>query len=371
MLDFIKKHKILTVSVITFAISRFVMFAMYAALFKDYSIAGFLESINRYDANHYNRIVTQGYLSSANNITGEAGWAFFPFYPLLVGTLSRVTGMTTDMVAFITGAIFSLGAAVYGGRYIELTMPEGQSSKEKASVIYPLLLFAGPFSFYLSIFYTEAPFLFFLTACFYYLEKEEYIRMGICGVLLSFTRNMGVFFVFVILIRWIMRRRVVEDLKNPRFVIGVSMIPAGLFSYMYYLYTLTGDALAFVHVQIAWGRTNGSFIKVYLNALKDLTGDSAFHAAYITLGFFLCLIMMAKYKRFHEAMFALIILILPAMSVVDSMARYIFGGFVFLKTVACLLRETPLYLRLSLLLFLAGYELVLFNGWLYGAGVLT
>jgi len=371
MLDFIKKHRLLTISVTGFIISRLIIFGLYVLLFKDYSLTGFLEAVNKYDANHYNRIVMNGYLPDAYNITGEAGWAFFPFYPLLVGGLSKLMGVTTYMAAYITGAIFSVGAAVFGGRYMELVTKDEDGIRIKSSVIYIILLFMGPFSFYLSIFYTEAPFLFFLTACFYYLEKEEYIRMGIFGALMSFTRNMGVFFLFVILIRILMKRKIREVLADPGFVAGVSMIPAGLFGFMYYLYRLTGDALAFVHVQVAWGRVNGSFLKVYMDALKSISGDGAFHAAFMTLGFFLTLIMVVKYKKFHEAMFALIILILPAMSVVDSMARYIFGGFVFLCTFSRLLAKAPAYLKISILLFLFGYELVLFNGWLYGAGVLT
>lgn len=381
-IDFFKRKDLLTISVIAFVLSRFIFYAMHALLFKDFSFAGFIKGLNHFDSNHYTRIATYGYLNEPYDLSGEAGWAFFPFYPLFIKTASLILGgLDFKITAFIFGGCFLIAAAVTGGRYLQLT-----GSGRAASYIYCIFLTMGVYSFYFSAFYTEAPFLYFLTACFYHLEKKQYLRMGIFGLLLSFTRNIGVFVVFVILIRWLMdhfagkapegekeltlAEYFLAALRDPRLVLGVFMIPLGMFSFMYYLYLKTGDAFAFVHVQTAWARENTFFLKNYINALKDLTGYDAFCAMWATAGFFLVFMMVYKYRRYHEAFMGLVVLILPMMSVMDSVPRYMLGGLVFVLTFSRLLEECRMGTRLAVMLFVVGYGLILLNGWYYGAGVL-
>ncbi len=377
-IEFLKRNDLLTISVISLIISRFIFWAMHGLLFKDFSLITLIDDLNRFDSNHYTRIATMGYLNGPYNISGEAGWAFFPLYPLFIGGLSGLTGLSLNVTAFIIGSLFHIMAAVAGGKYILLC-----GGSKKASVIYILFLMFGVYSFYFSAFYTESPFLFFLTAAFYYLEKQDYLKMGFFGLLLSFTRNVGVFFTVVILVRWLMRyagqkksekKRFGEfflaSLRDPGLVFGVFIIPLVMFSFMYYLYQKTGDAFAFVHVQIAWARENTFFLKNYINALKELTGYNAFCAMWASAGFFLLIYMVFKYRRMHEAFFGLVVLLLPMMSVMDSVPRYMLGGFVYVLTFSRLLSESRWYTIVSVLTFAFMYELVLLNGWFYGEGVL-
>ncbi|MBR6328277.1 MAG: hypothetical protein IKR68_01365 [Lachnospiraceae bacterium] len=377
---FFEEKDILTISVGLFIISRLMMFAMYVLLFKDFSFVNFLDKMNRFDSNHYARIALEGYSPVPDNSIGEAGWAFFPLYPMLVGLTVKLTSLRYETVAFIYGALMCIASAVVAGKYIRLT-----GGSEREAKIYAFLLIMGPQSFFLSIFYTEPAFLLLLTLCFYFLQKKQYIPMGICGALLSATRNLGVFFVFAVLAAWLtdlfrerkkdpgytFSKHLKAALNDPSLVLGVFLIPSGLFSYMYFLYNRVGDAMAFVRVQKAWGRINGFFVKTYINALKDLTGYAAYHAVWVTLAFFLILFMIFKYKRFHEAVIALIILLMPMMSTMDSMARFILGGFVFYRTGAAILDSREGFFRRAVLVFLAGYALVMLNGWFYGEGVLT
>lgn len=372
------KHRLLTQAVLLYVISRIVMFGLYVVLFKDFSFSGFVKEMNHYDSNHYRRIVNDGYLAAPYNMTGEAGWAFFPFYPLLVGVICKITGATSYIIAFLLGSIFMVGSLVYGAEYIKLS-----SNSDSAASFYILLMTGGCYSFYCSAFYTEAPFLFLLSACLYYLEKKSYIKMGVLGALMCMTRSVGVFFEFVIVLRllqeyWSWDKQERGDfksyfgglLKNPSLILGISILPAGFFGFMYYLYKKVGDGLAFVHVQVAWGRTNTLFIKHFFNGLKSLTGYDAYCSMWAVAGFFFIWLMIVKYKRFHEAFWGLVIMILPMCSAMDSVPRYMFGGLVFYRCFADEIAGMKWYYKLFTCGFFCFYELLLINGWLLGYGVL-
>ncbi len=376
--NFLIKHDLLTAALGCFAVSRIILFGMYALLFKNVSVAGFIDELNRFDANHYHRLAEFSYRAAANDLTGEASWAFFPLYPFTVKFFSKLSGLSYEGAAFLLGAVFLTAACVLGGRYLlEI------GADKKAAYLYIAFLNLGLYSFYFSAFYTESMFLLLLTACFYCLEKKKYLLMGLFGVLMSLTRNIGVFFVLLVPVRLLMDHLGDEDrkkegpaaffrncLSDPFLITGTMLIPLGLFSFMHYLYKLTGDAFAFVHIQVAWGRLNGFFLKNLINALKQITGYDAYCAMWAVLGFYLVYMLIFKYRRYHEALFGLIALILPMQSVMDSVPRYMLGSFVFVMAGMRLLSETGRLTRIFICLFILGFELVLINGWFYGAGVL-
>ena len=398
----VKKHDLLFAALVCFVISRIMLFGMYAVLFHDVSPAGFIDELNRFDANHYHRLAEFSYRAAANDLTGEASWAFFPLYPFTVKAFAMLTSLSYEGAAFVLGGVFLIAACVLGGMYLEMT-----GAGKRAAYFYIAFLNLGLYSFYFSAFYTESMFLLLLTACFYFLEKKKYLWMGLCGVLMSLTRNIGVFFVLLIPVKLVMdymencqslsssakgvsgevssgktgssklasgKADFIGYLKtclaDPTLILGTFMIPLGLFSFMHYLYKLTGDALAFVHIQVAWGRVNGFFLKNLINALKQITGYDAYCAMWAVLGFYLVYMLIFKYKRYHEALFGLIVLILPMQSVMDSVPRYMLGGFVFAAVGMRLLSEAGRLTRIFVCLFILGFELVLINGWFLGAGVL-
>jgi len=398
----VKKHDLLFAALVCFVISRIMLFGMYAVLFHDVSPAGFIDELNRFDANHYHRLAEFSYRAAANDLTGEASWAFFPLYPFIVKAFAMLTSLSYEGAAYILGAVFLIGACVLGAMYLMET-----GADKKAAYLYIAFLNLGLYSFYFSAFYTESMFLLLLTACFYFLEKKKYLWMGLCGVLMSLTRNIGVFFVLLIPVKLVMDYMenchslslsakgisgeassgktgssklasgnadfigyLKTCLADPTLILGTFMIPLGLFSFMHYLYKLTGDALAFVHIQVAWGRVNGFFLKNLINALKQITGYDAYCAMWAVLGFYLVYMLIFKYKRYHEALFGLIVLILPMQSVMDSVPRYMLGGFVFAAVGMRLLSEAGRLTRIFVCLFILGFELVLINGWFLGAGVL-
>lgn len=374
--NYIKKDNFLLTAVVLFVLSRIVMYLLHGMLFSDFSIGGFVEACNRFDSNHYRRIASLGYLNEPYDMTGEAGWAFFPLYPVMIGGLSKLLGASVYSVAFVVGGICAVGAAYMGAIYIYET-----TGNREAAYIYIYLLMLGCYSFYLSAFYTESPFLFLLTLCFYFLYKKKYLLMGLVGILLCLTRNVGIFFEFVIVAKlfteyWDKRKEqpltayLRDCALNPSLILGMFLIPAGFFGFVYYLYRLTGDGFAFLHVQVAWGREQSFFLVNLLNDLKLLSGMSSYTADWGVLGFYLVWLMLAKERNYYEALWGLLMLILPMQSSTDSVPRYMFGAFVFLRILSSEIAESKWYKKLFLLIFIAFYEIVLLNGWFYGDGVL-
>lgn len=105
--------------------------------------------------------------------------------------------------------------------------------------------------------------------------------MGIFGAISSATRNTGVMLVFAIIpyviVKYINQKGEnkfsIKDLffyviKQPKLVFGTCLVPLGLFVFMLFLYFKTGDGLAFVHIQRAWGITDTNFLETIVGRTK-------------------------------------------------------------------------------------------------------
>lgn len=373
-----KKNKaIIIISLII--LSQIIQLVMCAILTDNSSFIDLLKHLNHYDSYHYKRIISNGYASTPINIAGEANWAFFPLFPMIIRAIYLLTNAHIELIAFIVNSIFLFGAIIYGTNYMKITGCNSQSQ-----LLLSVFLTLGCYSFYNTLIYTEALSLFLLTFCLYQLEKKQYIKLGIAGMLFSMARNIGIFIEFVILVKWIMDycenkedynnsfyKYFLESLNNLSLVFCVSIIPAGFFSYVLYLYQLTGDGLAFLHVQYGWGRENSFFLSVFLKGIKEITGHGSYLAIWSVIGVWITIITIFKYRKYHEAILCFISIFFSMQSALDSIPRYMFGVFVFYKTTSLLISDSKWYNKLFLITFILFYELVLINGWIMGEGVLT
>lgn len=114
------------------------------------------------------------------------------------------------------------------------------------------------------------------------MKKEKYILMGIIGAISSATRNTGIMLVFAtipyIIVKYIKEQKCeskfsIKDLffyviKKPKFIFGICLVPLGLFLFMLFLFFKTGDGLAFVHIQRAWGIYDTNILENILNRIK-------------------------------------------------------------------------------------------------------
>lgn len=365
--------KVIAFIVITFVISRLTMYVVSGFTFSNWSPMDSIHRYNTWDAYWYRDyvvgILTDHYYSDA---TGMAPWTFFPLYPLIVSFFYKLFNQSVDI--FLLGSIIStifFGIAEFiGYKYIMLTR------KSLAKAYYCIgLMNLGIFSFYFTILYTESLFLLLLILCFYFLKKKNYLAMGLCGALLSATRGPGIMFVFVVLVNCIMeyfaktkkgnrsfKEFVITHVTNEKLILGTFAIPLGFFSYALFLYNRLGDQMAFAHFQRAWGRFEVGMFAI----LKERFIDN-FPPTYLELVFVISVLFvfgMVFRKRYDEAIFPAIVIVLNTNSALDSLARYMAGTFVmtlFFIDELTLQRKTTKYILIALDIII---EILFMYGWI-------
>ncbi|MFM7170209.1 MAG: hypothetical protein ACKOYH_05040 [Cyanobium sp.] len=156
------------------------------------------------------------------------------------------------------------------------------------------------------------------------------VSAGIAGMLLSATRLVGICAMASHLLIIVEEGSAWPRTKRQLAILGLLMIPIGLLMFMLHLALVTGDPLAFVHIQKAWrgvnpgiapwnwiislarGLTDGG--AVYIYPYFSITGMVVLGMA----GFFLCR------KPFRAlALFTLLGTVLPLMSDVWALPRYV------------------------------------------------
>jgi len=320
---------LITVSIL---LSRGMMYLWFAFFHGSWEFSLFIQKINIWDAGWYRSIALELYTDHANDpVTGQAGWAFFPLFPVIVHCVYQITGIDVNYIGSFFSTVLLGMAELAGYKYIIMTR---NSVKQGIGYIY--FMSFGAYSFYFSALYSEALYLFLLTCAFYFMQKEHYLKMGMAGALLSLTRNTGIFFCFAILVHRIKKYRestdrsfagfVKETVCNDRLILGTMIVPLGFFSYMVYLKYKVGDAFAFMHVQRAWWRENIGVIRVLGGELFDRFPPGYLGVCFL-LGVYLLVMLIWKHRRAEEAVLPLITLALAAASSLGSTPRYMAGSF--------------------------------------------
>jgi len=217
----------------------------------------------RWDSGWYLSIVQNGYFFFPGE---ESSVAFFPLYPSLVKIFSfsyldaRITGFVLSNVALFL-------AMIYLFRLINLDYEDKTISLN--SVIFALIF---PASFFFSIFYSESLFLFLSVGCFYYARKNRWFLASLFGYFAALTKPLGVFIFIPILIEYFAPTSFTDFKlsKIKRNVLYLLLIPAGLLTYMTYLYIEFKQPLAFLEAEAAWGRGFGlALLKLATDSIYD------------------------------------------------------------------------------------------------------
>ncbi len=344
----------------------------YAATVDDATLAAFADGLCRWDCSWYVHLAEVGYDGFPTpNLVNAGNWAFFPAYPLIVGALLRLTALPTMVVATATSIAFSIGAVRIAWPLLGRNLV--------AYTLFAVFLLAGPFSIYFTTFYTEVLFLFLTLCVFAALKERRFLLAGLFAAALSATRIVGVFIVFAILVEvWLDHRErggnwrdfIPGVVKRPDLLLTFALAPLGLFAYMAFLHFKVGDALAFQHVQRAWGRPFGLPPAFVWNALTSAPKEgwvptpSQILGATTILGYLLAVVLLLK-RRFAMATYSLVALTLPLFAGMASMLRFT-AGLAPMPLMLCeLLGRNRLVAALALLAMLVGawYGTV---GWLTG-----
>ena len=220
------------------------------------------------DSQWFLAIVRNGY--NYNGVGHRSAVAFFPLYPASVKLLQGLTSIDPSVMAMIVSNLAFLGAMIYMQKLCALEF--GDAAARRA--VFYMAIF--PTAFFTFAPYSESLYLMLSIASLYYMRCERWWAAGILGGFAALERILGV--LLSIPFAWeYAHRRGFAWRKLRLDVLGGAFIPAGLLSYMVYLYGLTGDPFAFVHAEAGWYRVSRLPWEVLVTSLRDIPLSAANH----------------------------------------------------------------------------------------------
>ena len=278
------------------------------------------------DVVHYTDLARDGYARTPFAVTDRRSqeFAFFPVHPLLLWLLSHVTTHVVLWGAALSNLFFFVALVLL----YKLTLDFGYDASVARRTVFYLAAF--PVSYFFSAPFTESLFVMLTVGSFYAAKREKWWLAGVLGLLASATRLTGVLLLPALLIlSWQMYRRL--PIKK---VLGLLLIPFGLFSYMFYTWWLSGDALAFKHASEAWGRKPNLFfigpvVRYLMNPynVAESWNVHLLNAACVLLCF-VCIYILVRRREWAFALYTLLSIIPPLSSgVMQSFERYTMGFF--------------------------------------------
>lgn len=208
----------------------------------------------QWDCGWYARVLESGY-DKTPRADGSANWPFHPLFPLTAYPFHRWFKLSLPI-----SLVFASKAALLFAIYSFLLMVGHQAETTADRFMAGSLVAFNPYLVYAHAGYAEPLYFALLTFAFYFASRGRWIASGTIGAFLSATRMIG----FLFALSYAMM-----SLREPDWrtgwrkydlnkLIGLLLCPLGTAIYMLYMYHHTGDALAQVHSQIAWGKSPGN-----------------------------------------------------------------------------------------------------------------
>ena len=193
----------------------------------------------RFDSIWYTKIAMQGYAQ------GDGTTVFFPLYPILTRLVGKVLwdnyllgGIIVSNVAYFLALI-----ALY-----KLSQLEFDSPVATRAVVY-LSVFPTAF-FFLGV-YTEAPFLLFAVAAFYYARKGNWLAASIMGLLAALTKQLGLLLLLPLLYEYLAERGfAIRSVRRD--VLLLALIPIGTLAFLLFRHFYIGDAFLVETYRMRW-----------------------------------------------------------------------------------------------------------------------
>ncbi|RWP37736.1 MAG: hypothetical protein EOR03_04725 [Mesorhizobium sp.] len=342
-----------------------IRYAAFASVSEETGFAAYARALCRWDCAWYIGISEQGYERfPIPNHSNVGRWGFFPLYPMLVAAIRFVFPFPTILIATITSIACSYAACLLAWPLLEKNM--------SAYVLYCAFLLSGPFSFHFTTFLSEPLFVLLTSCVFLALKRSSYLAAGVSSALLSATRLVGVFVVFATVIQMFSEHREQGGsalsfprwlLARPDLLVAVLISPAGLFAYILFLYLTVGDGFAFLHIQRAFGRVAGNPLVFLWDGLSVVpkTGWLPTAPQWSALAAIAGLALsgvLAVRRQYGAALFCALCIILPLITNLASMVRYVIGLAPLTMLLAMLLSASKLIWLAALVLFLGACYLM-------------
>jgi hypothetical protein len=290
----------------------------------------------KWDCGWYSTILVEGYHlePTMHPEPDTANWAFFPAFPIVAKLLSVGTGAAAALSLVLTSKFFLLL-----GLFAFVTAA-GEEIGPDARLLAGIFVAFNPYVIYAHAGYTESLYFLMTTVAFLALRRTNWIWAGIAAGMLSGTRLVGILFCVSYLA--VVRQFAGAAKRDswPRYVLGLLLSGLGLALYMVYLYFHVGDALAFTHIQVAWGRSIQNPMAVLSGGLQ--AGGWERYFALVALASVLMSLWFGFRGRYHYAIFLAGATLLPLATGLGSIPRYVFWQMPFLIGLVDLFSERRL-----------------------------
>jgi hypothetical protein len=284
------------------------------------------EIMSHADVAHYGGISAAGYRHAPFDVTNEHSqqFAFFPLHPMLLWLLRQFTNDVVLWGAALCNLFFFVSLVLLH----KLTLAFGYGEDVARRTIFYLAAF--PASYFFSIPMTESLFVMLTVGSFYAAKREHWWAAGVIGMFASATRVTGVLLLPALLVlSWQVYRSL-----QIRKILGLVLVPGGLFAYMFYSWWISGDALAFKHAASAWGhKPSIFFLRSVINWMIHPDPFAAawnmyvLHVASVLLCF-VCIYILARRREWALALYTAMSIVVPLSSgVLQSLERYTMGFF--------------------------------------------
>jgi hypothetical protein len=204
----------------------------------------------RWDCLWFATVVESGYdRTPGRQMHDRANWLFHPVLPLAAYPLHRWFGISTLNSLVLVGR-----AAFFLCIYAFLLMLSSVITTDSEYLLAGALIAFNPYLLYGHTGYSEPFYFAFLCLAFYLAERQRWITSGAMAALVSAARMVGFIFAISYVIYafrwWRAGSGTWKRMAAP--AIGLLLCPLGTSLYMLYLYRHTGDAMAHVHIHLAW-----------------------------------------------------------------------------------------------------------------------
>jgi len=360
---------------ITLVVARLAVYAVIAQWF-----GGLADAMCQYDCGWYVRLATEGYMSDStwDTLGPVPNWAFFPLFPLLIRAAEAVTRLRGEWAGLILANVLFVGFVLASVEYLRRTRP---GLDPRLWVAFAVLF---PFGFTFSAAYSESLFALLTILVLLALQDRRMLLAAGLTALLCATRPTGVLMIPIILAHvavplW--RARLEADIwaRVGEALLPLAVAPLGLSLYMLYQYFMIGDALAFSHVQLLWGREWTGPLNQLWNAFSAwdwqrvlaVNGDasSSYAASWSVLGLAVAA-GLAWRGRTIEAFLLAASVLLPLATATHSLPRFVATNPFFLFACASLLARIASRRWVLVWGGLVPLQVVVILGWFFAANTL-
>lgn len=319
----------------------------------------------RWDTGWYHLIASNGYSQNFNVLTTKSDIAFFPLYPLFIRVFSFfLIDFSNHKTLFLVFALLVSNISFLIALFViyKLAKRIGLSDAVSESTI--LLIIFYPYSFFFSAAYSESLFLLFFVLCLFFCATSKWTMAAISGGFLALTRPLGIVIVLPILVRYLIENKFKIQIKQ---VAPFALIPLGFVLFLYHGYTLTGDFLAPMNNQLAWGKVFQMPWTTIVSPNYWRPVINEFDLIFTVIAIILLIVYIVKRIPYFEwALYSLILVVSPLFyGVLQSNARYSIVAVPLYFSLGLIVGKREKLQLYTLLLFVM-IQAVLFAGWVRG-----